>query len=264
MSENVFTPEEVLSLNEYQNSGVMHPFTCGGGHRTEHPDGEGLLVATTQGWICPYCEYRQDWAHDWMKNGDWRKLSIQRRVNAQQGTVTRLKTELKEEEDLRERMRKILDETANALHGGPLKNGLWSWHDLPALAEELLAHLRSYRDSSMVHSHCATYDPTLGREIDSRCGTCKAVDFILNRPRVQARKVSQEEYDWRLITPDDLPGFDDLLLQDMLPPEGAWSVTNKHYNRPVSYEEWMKSGFLWFAKMRRPKVFPEGYGQEQS
>ena len=65
-SENVFTPEEVHSLNDYQNSGVMHPFTCGSGHRTEHPDGEGILVATTKGWVCPYCDFRQDWAHVWM------------------------------------------------------------------------------------------------------------------------------------------------------------------------------------------------------
>ena len=73
MPDQVFTPEEVHSLNEYQAVGVMHPFTCGGGHRTEHPDGEGILVATTAGWVCPYCDYRQDWAHDWMKDGAWKK-----------------------------------------------------------------------------------------------------------------------------------------------------------------------------------------------
>ena len=72
-SENVFTPEEVHSLNDYQNSGVMHPFTCGSGHRTEHPDGEGILVATTKGWVCPYCDFRQDWAHVWMTDGAWKK-----------------------------------------------------------------------------------------------------------------------------------------------------------------------------------------------
>jgi hypothetical protein len=31
-------------------------------------------------------------------------------------------------------MRDILHRTANALHGGPLPDGLWSWHDLPELA----------------------------------------------------------------------------------------------------------------------------------
>ncbi len=52
----VFTPEEVESLNSYQISGAFHPFTCGG-DRTDkdHLDGEGLLVATEDGWLCPFC-----------------------------------------------------------------------------------------------------------------------------------------------------------------------------------------------------------------
>jgi hypothetical protein len=78
MPATVFTPEEVYSLNGYQNAGVMHPFTCGGGHRTEHPDGEGLLVATVYGWVCPYCDYRQDWAHPFMTNGGWRNSPLLR------------------------------------------------------------------------------------------------------------------------------------------------------------------------------------------
>lgn len=69
----VFTPEEVLSLNDYQKSRAFHPFTCGSGNRTDenHLDGEGLLVATEDGWICPYCPYTQNWAHDFMKNRGW-------------------------------------------------------------------------------------------------------------------------------------------------------------------------------------------------
>jgi hypothetical protein len=67
-----FTPEEVMSLNEYQASGMFHPFTCGTGLRMRHPDGEGVLVATEYGWICPHCGYKQDWAHEWMKDGSWR------------------------------------------------------------------------------------------------------------------------------------------------------------------------------------------------
>lgn len=63
----VFTPEQVYNLNQYQIRGEFHPFTCGSGHRTEHPDKEGILVATIYGWICPYCDYRQDWAHGFMK-----------------------------------------------------------------------------------------------------------------------------------------------------------------------------------------------------
>lgn len=68
----VFTADEVRSLNEYQISGEFHPFTCGG-DRTDvnHLDGQGILVATEDGWECPFCEYKQDWAHDWMKDWSW-------------------------------------------------------------------------------------------------------------------------------------------------------------------------------------------------
>jgi hypothetical protein len=71
----VFTPDEVESLNAYQKSGMFHPFTCGSGNRTDdkHLDGEGILVATEDGWTCSYCEYKQDWAHDWMKDGSWKR-----------------------------------------------------------------------------------------------------------------------------------------------------------------------------------------------
>lgn len=73
---SVFTPEEVLVLNEYQASGMMHPFTCGKDNRNKvtHPDGEGILVATVRGWICPFCDYTQNWAHDFMKHGLWKKI----------------------------------------------------------------------------------------------------------------------------------------------------------------------------------------------
>ena len=71
----IFTPEEVKSLNEYQQAGYFHPFTCGSGNRTDkhHLDGEGLLVATENGWVCPYCNYVQNWAHDSMKNFSWKR-----------------------------------------------------------------------------------------------------------------------------------------------------------------------------------------------
>jgi hypothetical protein len=74
---SVFTPDEVKSLNEYQQAGAFHPFTCGGDRTDEnHLDGEGLLVATEDGWICPYCDYKQGWAHDFMKNGDWAMSAV--------------------------------------------------------------------------------------------------------------------------------------------------------------------------------------------
>lgn len=69
----IFTPDEVKSLNEYQHAGFMHPFTCGGNRTDEkHLDGEGILIATEEGWECPYCEYRQYWAHGFMKDWSWK------------------------------------------------------------------------------------------------------------------------------------------------------------------------------------------------
>jgi hypothetical protein len=78
----VFTPEEVESLNAYQISGAFHPFTCGG-DRTDkdHHDGEGLLIATEDGWHCPFCEYRQQWAYDFMKNWSWKGMNASKAIN---------------------------------------------------------------------------------------------------------------------------------------------------------------------------------------
>jgi hypothetical protein len=58
-----FTTEQVIALNFYQHRGDVHPYTCGGNRTDEkHTDGEGRLVATLGGWICPFCNYTQDWA----------------------------------------------------------------------------------------------------------------------------------------------------------------------------------------------------------
>jgi hypothetical protein len=54
------TDAEITILNKFQKSGKFHPLTCGG-NRTDknHLDGEGILVATKEGWVCPYCDYKQ-------------------------------------------------------------------------------------------------------------------------------------------------------------------------------------------------------------
>lgn len=46
-------------------------------------------------------------------------------------------SELEGLDKLNARMSDILNRTAIALHGGPLEMGMWSWHDLPELAEAL-------------------------------------------------------------------------------------------------------------------------------
>lgn len=67
-----FTDKQVEQLNRYQQSNFFHPFTCGGDRTDEsHLDGEGVLVAENSGWKCPYCPYRQDWAHSFMANKNW-------------------------------------------------------------------------------------------------------------------------------------------------------------------------------------------------
>jgi hypothetical protein len=66
-----FTEEQVENLNKFQMSGVFHPFTCcsaGPADKCERRLGtsEGILVASTDGWVCPCGEYKQNWAHDFM------------------------------------------------------------------------------------------------------------------------------------------------------------------------------------------------------
>jgi len=49
------------------------------------------------------------------------------------------KQELDSSWKLVDRLGKLLHDTANVLHGGPKENGLWSYHNVPELAEELTA-----------------------------------------------------------------------------------------------------------------------------
>lgn len=64
-----FTPDVVANLAHNQMVGTLHPFTCAnrgdGNHREAYGD-LGALVATVRGWICPFCDYTQDWAHGFM------------------------------------------------------------------------------------------------------------------------------------------------------------------------------------------------------
>ncbi len=66
-----FSAETIHRLNQRQVGvddivGMLHPFTCpnraDGTHGDEGGD-RGVLIATTGGWICPHCNYKQDWAH---------------------------------------------------------------------------------------------------------------------------------------------------------------------------------------------------------
>lgn len=55
-----WTPDQVASLNEFQQSGQFHPFTCSCGCRQP-------LIAREDGWHCPDGgKHTQTWAHAFM------------------------------------------------------------------------------------------------------------------------------------------------------------------------------------------------------
>ena len=70
ISNAPWTDEQVKNLNDYQASGVIHPFT---GERK--PDGdETILIATREGWVEQESgPVVQTWAHSFMVNGSWRQ-----------------------------------------------------------------------------------------------------------------------------------------------------------------------------------------------
>lgn len=68
-----WTNEQVLRAESWQRSRNFHPYTCG--NREDHPyeDGygdHGVLRATVRGWVCAFCDYTQDWAHNFTLNED--------------------------------------------------------------------------------------------------------------------------------------------------------------------------------------------------
>ncbi|TAZ20725.1 hypothetical protein ELH77_19155 [Rhizobium ruizarguesonis] len=65
--EAPFTDEQVKHLNDWQERGDVHPFTCPG-DRPECAEGRELF-ATRDGWVCRCAEYCQFWAHDFMAGG---------------------------------------------------------------------------------------------------------------------------------------------------------------------------------------------------
>jgi hypothetical protein len=61
-----WTDAQVNALNRWQSLWHAHPFTC---PSEQHPGVS--LVARHEGWFCPLCDYRQDWAHAEMASGAW-------------------------------------------------------------------------------------------------------------------------------------------------------------------------------------------------
>lgn len=73
----LWTPDQVASLNAYQECGFLHPFTH---HCPEH--GKVDLLAMEDGWNCPLCAVRSDkvsgpvqtWCHGFMADWSWRGM----------------------------------------------------------------------------------------------------------------------------------------------------------------------------------------------
>jgi hypothetical protein len=65
-----WTDAQVMALNTYQADNRFHEFTCPNDHafwRSGPADTtRRTLLATTDGWLCLTCGYRQDWAHAFM------------------------------------------------------------------------------------------------------------------------------------------------------------------------------------------------------
>jgi hypothetical protein len=52
-----WTDEQVARLKAWQENNMVHSYTCG--NDSKHAD----LIPTRDGWVCPDCDYKQDWAH---------------------------------------------------------------------------------------------------------------------------------------------------------------------------------------------------------
>ena len=67
----IWTPEQVIMLLTRQNNQQLHPYTCpnhGDGKHISDDSSYDVLLPTVNGWICPFCDYRQTWAHEIVDN----------------------------------------------------------------------------------------------------------------------------------------------------------------------------------------------------
>jgi hypothetical protein len=117
------TNESTKKLSEQEELKLWEQSACGRHNSTKDEDCFDL--------ICQYCSKT-------FKN--LRDLS--EKIMELSSENEELKIDAIDEDRLRTRLAELLTGTANALHGGPLKNGSWSWHDLPVLAEQAIAKIK--------------------------------------------------------------------------------------------------------------------------
>lgn len=55
--------DKVRLLNQFQNSGFIHPYTCdkSAAQCVAGETGEAMLIATGECWVCPCGKYRQNY-----------------------------------------------------------------------------------------------------------------------------------------------------------------------------------------------------------
>ena len=81
-----FSQEQVDKLNQFQKTGKFHPFTCCSpeyipeckralNQGETYEEREGILIAKTEGFICPCGKYKQNWAYAFMADGKEPELS---------------------------------------------------------------------------------------------------------------------------------------------------------------------------------------------
>jgi len=111
--------------------------------------------------------------------------------------MTTMRTELMESEKLRDRMSAILRQVADALHGGPLEDGYWSWHDLPELATKQYADVTALKDKLRTaeagQAALALYLRTQPDPIKVKAGTAYA-DMVETCQKSGLTPLSPEEF----------------------------------------------------------------------
>jgi len=67
-----WTDEQVENLKKWQVHPFAHPFTCCSHDdcdRLNQPN-EGALIPSNEGWVCPCGKWKQNWAHQFMLDGN--------------------------------------------------------------------------------------------------------------------------------------------------------------------------------------------------
>lgn len=60
-----WTEDQMESLKDFQDSPYWHAFTCG--------KCGAFLKVVTGGFVCPWDDYDQDWAHEFMTDWSWKR-----------------------------------------------------------------------------------------------------------------------------------------------------------------------------------------------